>query len=322
MSSRLTVAVLMGGPSEEHEISLRSGRGVVEALERLGWSVAPLVIPRTLAPDAVREAARAALTQRDPDVVFIALHGAFGEDGTIQELCDELDLAYIGSDAASSRLGIDKLASKRRFQDAGLVVPRWQLVACREGRGLSSIQGLAYPVVVKPTRQGSSIGVSIVRRPEALEDAVAEAARYGAFALLEEWIEGREMTVGVLGEAALPVVEIRPRHAFFDYTAKYTPGQTDYVVPAPLCPGLTRTVQDVGLAAHRALGCRHLSRADVILRPDGVPMLLEVNTIPGFTPTSLLPKAAACLGLSYEALCERLVMMAWQGHLAHVETSP
>ena len=166
------------------------------------------------------------------------------------------------------------------------------------------------PVVVKPTCQGSSLGVSIVRQPEELAEALVSAGQYGPQILIEEWIAGRELTAGILGETALPVVEIRPGEGFFNYSAKYTPGSTDYLVPAPISADIAQLVQSVGLMAHRALGCRHLSRADIILTPDEVPVLLEVNTIPGFTPTSLLPKAAAQAGMSYEELCEQLVVMA------------
>jgi len=164
---------------------------------------------------------------------------------------------------------------------------------------------------VKPTHQGSSIGVSLVRRPEELPAALAAAGRYGPQVLIETFVEGDEVTVGVLGDEPLPVIGIRPTRPFFDFTAKYTVGATEYLVPVPLPPATARRVQAAGLAAHRALGCRHLSRADLILRRDGVPVLLEVNTVPGFTPTSLVPKAAACAGVSYEDLCERLVLMAW-----------
>ena len=308
MSAALTVAVLMGGPSGEHDVSLRSGRGVVEALARRGWTVEPIVIPQTDTVEAARAFTTRALRDAVPDAAFIALHGPFGEDGTIQELCEDLHLAYTGSTARTSRLGMDKVASKQRFEAAGLCVPRGQVV----DRSASSpdVAGLAYPLVVKPTGQGSSLGVSIVKREAELPAALDAAGRYGGRILIEEFVAGRELTVGVLGDEPLPIVEVRPRHPFFDYTAKYTAGLTEYLVPAPLAPELAAAVQAAGLSAHRALGCRHFSRTDLILREDGVPVILEVNTIPGLTPTSLLPKAAACVHLSYDALCEQLVMMA------------
>ena len=321
MGSLSRVAVLMGGPSGEHEISLKSGHGVVEALTHRRWSVTPVVIPQALAVPGACEVARRALLAAAPDVVFIALHGAFGEDGTIQEVCEELHLAYTGSDAAASRLGMDKVASRKRFEEAGLCVPRWHTVDLARG-ARSALAGIrarlragrcAFPLVIKPTGQGSSLGVSIVRREEELPAALEEAGRYGASGLVEAFIPGRELTVGILHEEPLPVIEIRPHASFFDFTAKYTVGSTDYVVPAVLEPAIAGAVQAAGLAAHRAIGARHFSRADLILTQDQVPVLLEINTIPGFTPTSLLPKAARCVGPSYDALCEQLVTMAWEG---------
>lgn len=312
------VAVLMGGPSGEHDVSLRSGRGAVEALARRGWTVEPIVIPQAGTVEEACAFTRRALRDAAPDVAFIALHGPFGEDGTIQGLCEDLRLAYTGSTARTSRLGMDKVASKHRFEAAGLRVPRGHVV----DRAASSpdVEGLAYPLVVKPTGQGSSLGVSIVTHQEELPAALDTAGRYGGRILIEEFVAGRELTVGVLGDEPLPIVEVRPGHPFFDYTAKYTAGLTEYLVPAPLAPELAATVQAAGLSAHRALGCRHFSRTDLILRDDGVPVILEVNTIPGLTPTSLLPKAAACVHLSYDALCEQIVMMALHGspHVAGI----
>ena len=319
MSRALNVAVLMGGPSEEHDVSLKSGHGIVDALTRRRWSVEPLVIPHALTSDEACAFVQRAFRRHTPDVAFIALHGAFGEDGTIQQLCEEAHVAYTGSDVAASRLGMDKAASRRRFEAAGLSVPRWRLVdlgpdprgAARRGAtsGLG-LESLSYPLVVKPLNQGSSLGVTVVRNAAELPTALAVAGQYGAQVLVEEFVPGRELTVGILGEEPLPIVEIRPSHPFFDFAAKYTTGLTEYVVPAPLAPETAHTVQAAALAAHRALGCRHLSRADLILGRGDVPVLLEVNTIPGFTPTSLLPKAAAGVGLSYEDVCEQLVMMA------------
>jgi len=306
----LRVVVVMGGPSEEHDVSCRSGQGVVEALARCQWIVESLLIPRAAGVDEALERARDGLTRARADVVFIALHGLFGEDGTIQQLCEELHLPYTGSDVLASRLGMDKVASKRRFEEAGLRVPRWRVIEGSRTEALRDLEGLAYPLVVKPARSGSSFGVSIVERADGMAAAIAQARRYGSTVLVEEFIAGRELTVGILGDTPLPVVEIRPRQGFFDFQAKYTQGATDYLVPAPIAEDIAASVQAAGLAAHRALGCRHLSRADLILDVRNTPMLLEVNTIPGFTPTSLLPKAAACLQLSYDELCERLALMA------------
>lgn len=315
VESRMKVAVLMGGPSEEHDISLKSGRGVVDALLRRRWAVVPVVIPKPLTIQEACAFVERTLREIDAELAFIALHGTFGEDGMIQQVCETLHIPYTGSDPQASRLGMDKVASRRRFQDAGLVVPRWRVLETGSvSTGISDAlpSGWSYPVVVKPINQGSSLGVSIVRRDEDLRPAWREAARFGSHALMEEFVAGRELTVGVLGETPLPVVEIRPHQPFFNFTAKYTSGETDYVVPAVLPPATAQRVQSSALTAHRALGCRHLSRTDLILNRHGVPVILEVNTIPGFTPTSLLPKAAACLSISYDELCEQIILMAAQ----------
>ncbi len=310
----LKIVVAMGGPSGEHDISLKSGQGVLQALARRGWSVEPVLIPKAIDFVAAVDWTRHALQRSAPDVVFIALHGPFGEDGTVQQLCEELLLAYTGSDPVASRLGMDKIASRRRCASAGLCVPPWVAVEVPVTEpAWRALECLSYPLVVKPNCQGSSLGVSIVHACDDLEPAIQVAAQYGSMVVVEAFVIGRELTVGVLAEQPLPVVEIRPRQPFFDFTAKYTTGATDYLVPAPVPDSVARAVQAAGLAAHHALGCRHLSRADLILDQANRPVLLEVNTIPGFTPTSLLPKAAACAGISYELLCEQLVLLAHTG---------
>ena len=310
----LSVVVLMGGPSAEHAISVRSGQGVVAALMRRGWRVHPLLLLETLTVEEASRTTRDMLEATEPDVVFIALHGSFGEDGTIQAICEELQVAYTGSDVTASRLGLQKVASRLRFEEAGLRVPCWRVIDPQNPGALQeAVEQVGFPAVVKPTNQGSSIGVSIVTQPREVVRAAHAAARYDTRILVEAYIKGRELTVGILDREALPLVEICPKtRQFFDYTAKYTPGQTEYLVPASLNAPLTRRVQEAGLRAHDAIGCRHFSRVDVILDETGEPVILEVNTIPGLTATSLLPKAAACTGMAYEELCERLVTMALQ----------
>ena len=305
-----TVAVLMGGPSGEHAISLRSGQGVAHALRQRGWSVEPVVIPQLLTTEQACAFTRLALHNAGADVAFIALHGSFGEDGTVQQVCEDLQIAYTGSGPEASRLGMDKVASRRRFEQAGLRVPAWAVL---EGKRLMRAQlpaGWSLPAVVKPSNQGSSLGVALARTPEELQAAVKAAAALSPHVVLEQFVAGREVTVGVLGDEALPVVEIRPTQPFFDFTAKYTAGATEYLVPAPIPAATAAAAQAAGLEAHRVLGCRHLSRADIILTARNEPVVLEVNTIPGFTPTSLLPKAAACVGISYDDVCDRLVRAA------------
>lgn len=305
------VAVLMGGPSAEHEISLKSGRGVAEALAARGWRVAPVALPKSVTPEEALRDARQQLLAHQAAVAFLALHGTFGEDGTVQRLCEELHVAYTGSGPDASRIGLDKVESRRRFEQAGLTVPSWELVRAASSAVREAVRArFPYPVVIKPTNQGSSIGVSLVSSDEELASAVHEASRYDDRLLIEAFVEGREVTVGIVDREALPVVEVKTRHAFFDYTAKYTPGQTEYLVPARLPASAARRAQAAGLRAHEALGCRHLSRVDMIFNAAWEPVVLEVNTIPGFTATSLLPKAAACVGVSYDALCDRIVRLA------------
>jgi D-alanine-D-alanine ligase len=305
----LTAAVLMGGPSSEHEVSLRSGGGVADALARRKWRVERVVVPKSGTPADAALFTRQALQRINPDVVFIALHGAFGEDGTVQALCEELQLAYTGSTAEVSRLGMDKVASRRCFESAGLTVPKGWAVDAADPAVL--VRPFPYPIVVKPAAQGSSVGISIVRQADGLAAALADAGRFGSPVLVEQFVEGREVTGAIVGDEPLPVIEIRTTHPFFDYTAKYSAGFTEYLVPAPLESAVAKLVQDAALRAHRAVGCRHLSRTDFILTADDVPVVLEINTIPGFTPTSLVPKAAACVGMSYDELCEQLALMAW-----------
>ena len=311
MSSLPRVLVLMGGPSAEHAISLKSGGGVAEALTRRGWLVSPLTVPQDVTTDEALRFVRVSVQRESPEVAFLALHGAFGEDGTIQQLCEEMGVAYTGSGPAASRVGMDKIASRRRFERAGLRTPAWRVVDAEASEDPKSVLGTQrFPVVVKPTNQGSSLGVAIVQDASQLARAIREAARYDTRVLVEEFIQGREVTVGIVADEPLPVVEIQAHRPFFDYTAKYTPGQTTYHVPATFTGSVTRRAQQAALIAHRALGCRDFSRVDLIVDPRNRPVVLEVNTIPGFTPTSLLPKAAGCMGVSYDELCERLVKLA------------
>jgi D-alanine-D-alanine ligase len=311
MSSAPRVLVFMGGPSAEHAVSLKSGHGVVDALSRLGYAVIPVTVPQDAAIDEALQFVRISVQRESPEVVFVALHGAFGEDGTVQQLCEELGVAYTGSDPAASRLGMDKIASRRRFEQAGLRTPAWRVVDPAAGEDPRRALGTQrVPVVVKPANQGSSIGVTIVHDMGQLTDAIRDAARFDARILIEAFVQGREVTVGIVADEPLPVVEIQAHRPFFDYAAKYTPGQTSYLVPSTLPARVARRAQQAALKAHHALGCRDFSRVDLIVDRRNRPVVLEVNTIPGLTPTSLLPKAAGCRGCSYDELCERLTSRA------------
>jgi D-alanine-D-alanine ligase len=299
------VAVLYGGISAEREVSLASGAQVIAALQEAGFDVTPIEVGADLA------AVLAALTPR-PDAVFNALHGRFGEDGAIQGVLDWLGIPYTHSGVRASALAMDKTAAKTVFAAAGLPVPRGRLVAREE---LAAADPLPLPYVIKPAGEGSSVGVEIVRCGDNRRAEIARAWRYGLMALVEEYIPGRELTVGVMGETPLAVTEILAEAgSFYDYESKYAPGGSRHVIPAGVHPDTYARAMEMALTAHRALGCRGASRAD--FRYDdtaGEPgrlVLLEVNTQPGLTVTSLLPEQAAHRGIKFPALCAWMVEQA------------
>ncbi|MBX5467809.1 MAG: D-alanine--D-alanine ligase [Firmicutes bacterium] len=312
----MRVAVVAGGLSEEHAISVASGTMVVEALAgharyqpalvvigRDGvWRLGPTEAAGVTGISRAKATAEGVRLLAEFDLAFLALHGRFGEDGTIQGVLEYLGLPYTGSRLLASALAMDKRRAKQWFRAHGLPVPR----------DVAPEAGMEFPVVVKPNCGGSSVGVQLVDSPDALEAALAAA---GPGALVEERLLGREVTCAVLedlsGEVeALPVIEIVPRRGrFFDFAAKYEEGGADEVCPAPLAVEVTARIQALAVAAHQALGCRHFSRTDMILTADG-PVILETNTIPGLTPASLLPKAARAAGMSFAQLVERLLRLA------------
>jgi D-alanine-D-alanine ligase len=296
MNQRLNITVMLGGPSAEREVSLRSGDAVVKALRSLGHTVHELD-PRdnswTL-PAAT-------------DVVFLALHGTYGEDGTVQRRLDELGALYTGCDAESSRVAFDKVLTKKRCLAAGVPTARFTVMTAPNTAWPA---GWQPPIVLKPVRQGSSVGLQFVERVADWGAALAEAMKFDSEVLVEEKILGREATVGILGGEALPVVEVRPKTGAYDYRNKYTPGCTEYFCPADFDSATTRRIQAASLGAFNAIGGRDYARVDVMVRTDGSPVVLEVNTLPGMTETSLLPKAAAAAGLSYAELCRRMVDLA------------
>ena len=296
-----TVAVLYGGISAEREVSLASGAQVIAALRQAGFDVRPVEVGADLG------AVIAALTPA-PDVVFNALHGRFGEDGAIQGVLDWLGIPYTHSGVRASAVAMDKQAAKAVFAAAGLPVPAGRVMPVAE---LADADPIALPYVVKPVGEGSSVGVEIMRHGSNNRAEVAANWRFGREALVEEYIPGRELTVGVMGDRALTVTDITPAQGFYDYEAKYAAGGSDHAIPARVHPDTFARAMDIALRAHQALGCRGATRAD--LRYDdtaGEPgrlVLLEVNTQPGLTPTSLLPEQAAHLGMSFPALCAWMV---------------
>ncbi len=329
----MKVVVLMGGRSSEREISLRTGRGIARALRELGHETTSVdaadgaILPagdeesgaRPLAqvqelPLEAQIAAVGTPAVRAADVVYVALHGTFGEDGRVQALLEMAGKRYTGSGVLASALAMDKAMSKRIFLHAGVPTPRW--TTCRPGErpGAAALDACgSLPLVVKPNEEGSSVALTIVADEAALEPALELAGRHGEVILLEEYVPGRELTVAVIEDEALPVVEICPKTGYYDYVNKYTPGKTDYYCPADLPEPLARRVRALGVSAALALGCTGVSRVDFRLSPQEVPYCLEVNTIPGMTPTSLVPMAAKAVGMTYGDVVSRALELAVDG---------
>jgi D-alanine-D-alanine ligase len=299
MQRNVSVAVVMGGDSAEREISLRSGSEVMRALHLLGYDAQALEYDDRFI-DALR--------QLKPQAVFIALHGPGGEDGHVQALLEYLSIPYTGSGLEASALCMDKHLTKKLLAAEGLPTPVWDLFDLTGGT-LPLLPGsLDLPLVIKPRFEGSSAGVTIVRTHEEWTSAMLEASKAYAQILAEEYVQGREFTCAVLGEEALPIVEILAnRDGFYSYQAKYEPGGSTHVAPAQIDEGLAARLQMLGLSAHRLLGLRDYSRSDFIVTRDNRPYLLEVNSLPGLTPVSLVPDACAAIGIGFEALIERLV---------------
>ncbi len=302
------IGVLMGGPSSEREISLKSGKAVLLAL--LESSVNAIGID--IVTDNEQENIKL-LKSYDLDCVFIALHGRFGEDGAIQSILEKMNLPFTGSGVEASRLTMDKIGSLEVFRKQGLYTPKSRVLESltyKKGHDFKNELGL--PLVVKPANHGSSIGLSIVESVSDIAHAIDLAFQFDERIIIEQYIKGRELTVGVLDELVLPVIEIIPSNKFFDFQAKYQAGLTRYIVPAHLNNDTTLIVQKAALIAHKALGCFGCSRTDIILSQDGLPYLLEVNTIPGMTSTSLLPKAAKNVGIGFNQLCLKLLELAYE----------
>ncbi len=291
------VGVLFGGLSAEQEISRLTEAGVSQALRERGYTVTPIEV----------DATGAWITHiRTIDVAFIALHGKFGEDGTVQAVLELLGVPYTGSGVLASALAMNKPMAKRVWHTYGLPTPTWQVIDKEKPETLT----LSYPVVVKPTTEGSSVGVSIVRSAETLQSGLAEAFRYDPQALVETYIPGKEVTVGILGERALGAMEVVAKGEFHSYDVKYTAGREEFILPAPLPPSLYERVLQIALTAHLALGCSGYSRVDTRINEQGEVFLLEVNSLPGFTALSYLPRIAAAVGLDYGDLVEAILQRA------------
>ena len=296
------VGVLMGGLSAEREVSLKTGGAIAGALKGKGYRTVNLDVGRDIAVQMRRQAI---------EIAFVALHGRGGEDGAIQGLLETMEIPYTGSGILSSALAMDKKYSKWIFRTHRL--PTAPFIVLAEPPPPSRhwpFPQLRPPVVVKPTCEGSTIGISLVKKPVDLAPALKSAFRCGSEVMVEKYVPGRELTVGVLAGRPLPVVEIVAPGGFYDYRAKYRSSSTRYLVPAPLDGRRARRLQEMAVKAHGALDCRGATRVDFRLTPEGRPYILEVNTIPGMTATSLLPKAAAEAGISFEGLVEKILLEA------------
>ena len=296
------VGVFFGGKSHERVISIRSGMAVYQALKNEGLDV--------IAIDTAN-GFRSKLKQKPIDRAFLALHGTGGEDGTIQKILNRFKIPYVGSGPKASSLAFDKIRAKQIFLRRGIPTPLHAVVTSKNWKRV--LQDWRTPYVVKPVQEGSSIGIFFVEGKQSPDKRVRGALKQYSQLLIEKKIEGREFTVGILGKQALPVIELRPKRKFYDYKAKYTKGLTEYLVPAPISKKFAKQLQVLALKAHSALGLRDLSRVDFKVDYQDNPYVLEVNSIPGFTETSLLPKAASKAGLDFSQLCLRLLKMTQKG---------
>lgn len=297
------IAVLAGGPSSEREISIKSGRAVYNALKLKGCNIKWLELGKN---DAEKELEKASF-----NVAFIALHGKFGEDGTIQRILERMSVPYTGSGVEASRLALDKIASRVIFEKKRMPVPDYIVIEKNKDE-IGLPRDFSWPIVVKPQNEGSSIGLSFANNKKQFKEACKKAFKYGDKIIIEKYIKGREITVGILGKTALPVIEIIPKRTFYDYFAKYNDSRTEYKVPASLPVGIYKKAQALGLACHNALGCSDFSRVDMLFGEDKKIYILEINSIPGMTERSLLPKAANSAGIDFGKLCLKLLQLAKQ----------
>ena len=293
------IAVLMGGPGSERDVSLATGRGVAKALRSFGADVFEIDVR-----DENFE------LPGDVDLAFLTIHGTFGEDGQLQKILEQRGVRYTGDGVEESATAFDKIRSKEKFRQHGVVTPLWQVVRAHQR------PTIPLPIVVKPPREGSTVGVVIVKNERELESGMAEVSKYDRELLVEKFVPGRELTIGILGNDALPVLEIIPKGGFYDFNNKYpflnpqAGGGAQHVCPAKIDEEKTREIQELALRAFRALGLQVYARVDVLLPEDGAATVLEINTIPGMTEASLLPEAAAAAGISYPDLCLRIIELS------------
>ena len=293
---------MMGGISREREISLRTGKAILKALTEKGYNICPIDVSKDIAEQLVKEKIECA---------FLALHGRFGEDGTIQGMLELMRIPYTGSGVLASALALHKVMAKKFFLCEKIPTPSYEVFKREEiERDPSRTVSLPLPVVVKPAREGSTIGVSIVREGEELLPALKEAGKYDEEILVEAFMKGKEITVGILEDIPLPIIEIVPKSGFYDYRSKYTKGETQYIIPARIPRESYLYAQEIGLKAFQVLGCSGCARVDLMTDEDGNPFVIDLNTMPGMTETSLLPKAAEFVGIPFGDLVERILLGA------------
>jgi D-alanine-D-alanine ligase len=306
MAEKIKIAVLMGGKSPEYDVSLISGGEIINNLNKKKYTATPIIINKNGGMSWISKV-------RHQDVVFIAMHGPYGEDGTIQGFLETAGVKYTGSDVLASAVGMDKIMFRKVMTAEGIPIPKYTVVD-----GKYSVSGILKlikgPWFIKPSAQGSSVGASIARNIIELEKSIGLASKYGNAVLIDEYITGREFTCSILGNkkpVALPVVEIRPRKSnFFDYSSKYTDSGAEEIVPAKIPHVLAGKLQNLALRIYKIVGCKGFSRVDFIVRKDGSPVVLEINTIPGLTPKSLFPKAASAAGYTYSQLLDKLINLS------------
>lgn len=302
ISKKMKIGVLMGGLSREREISLKTGTAILKALHEKGYDVHGMDVGHDIA---------GALIWEKIECAFIALHGRFGEDGAIQGMLELMRIPYTGSGVLASALAMHKIVSKKIFLCEKIPTPSYEVFYRREiEKNLKRGIPLPLPVVVKPAREGSTIGISVVRKEEEFLPALKQAGECDEEILVEEFMKGKEITVGILDETPLPIIEIAPRSGFYDYRSKYTKGETQYIIPARLPEEKYLQAQEVSLKAFKTLGCSGCVRVDVMTDGDGNPFVIDVNTMPGMTETSLVPQAARHAGISFGDLAERILLGA------------
>jgi D-alanine-D-alanine ligase len=296
------IGVLMGGLSREREISLRTGKAIGKALVEKGYKACTIDVGRDIAEKLIKEKI---------EIAFLALHGRYGEDGTIQGMLELMGIPYTGSGVLASALALHKIMAKKILLHEKIPTPPFEFLKREEiGKETTKKVSLPLPVVVKPAREGSTIGISIVRKEEELLRALKEAGEYDEEILVEAFMKGKEITVGILNDIPLPIIEIAPKSGFYDYRSKYTKGETEYIIPARIPREKYLQAQEMSLKAFRAIGCSGCARVDLMTDEEGDPFVIDVNTMPGMTETSLLPKAAEYVGISFGDLAERILLGA------------